>query len=165
MALRPIHSNDVTIYHCTAGKSKPQWEAAIAEKKITGSLRYNEAYRRRVEVLQDFEFPGSSQAIHVSKDLLHIGVSGMYGPRLKMFQVNELGMKFERAFDASIVQFRFLEPGFRKLAVLRSDRAVEFHAQYGKHCVIRLPRFGRDLIYDQSKCETIVAFDTGPWIT
>ena len=96
MALKVSHTNNVSIYHCTAGRSLPQWEEAVAKKEVTGSLRYNEAYRRRLEILQDFEFKATSGRIHVSGDEQYIGVSGMYGPTCKVFQVEQLGMKFER---------------------------------------------------------------------
>ena len=96
MALKASHTNNVSIYHCTAGRSLPQWEEAVAKKEVTGSLRYNDAYRRRLELLQDFEFKASSGRIHVSADEQYIGVSGMYGPTCKVFQVEQLGMKFER---------------------------------------------------------------------
>lgn len=96
MALKVSHANNVSIYHCTAGRSLPQWEEALTKKQVTGSLRYNDAYRRRIEILQDFEFKASSGRIHVSGDEQYIGVSGMYGPTCKVFQVEQLGMKFER---------------------------------------------------------------------
>ena len=96
MALKVSHSNNVSIYHCTAGRSLPQWEEAVAKKEVTGSLRYNDAYRRRLEVLQDFEFKATSGRIHISSDEQYVAVSGMYGPTCKVFQVDQLAMKFER---------------------------------------------------------------------
>ena len=96
MAMKVSHANNISIYHCTAGRTLPQWEEAVAKKEVTGSLRYNEAYRRRLDLLQDFDFKGSSGKIHISADRQHIGVSGMYGPTCKVFQVDQLGMKFER---------------------------------------------------------------------
>ena len=157
MALKVSHANNVSIYHCTSGRTLPQWEEAVAKKEVTGSLRYNESYRRRLELLQDFEFKASSGRIHVSDDRLHIGVSGMYGPTVKVFQVEQLGMKFERHLDAEVVQFRFLTPSFRKMAFLRADRTLELHAQYGKHVTVRIPKFGRDLLYDAATCDLYVA--------
>ena len=36
-------------------------------------------------------------------------------------------------------------------------RQLELHAQYGKHQIVRIPRFGRDLLYDSSTCDLYVA--------
>ena len=42
---------------------------------------------------------------------------------------------------------QFLSEDFRKLAILQTDRTLEFHAGYGKHYRTRIPRFGRDMLY------------------
>jgi ribosome biogenesis protein ENP2 len=96
MALKLSHANNVSIYHCTAGRSLPQWEEAVSRKEVSGSLRYNEEYRRRLELIQDFEFKASSGRIHLSDDRQQLAVSGMYAPSVKVFQLEQLAMKFER---------------------------------------------------------------------
>jgi ribosome biogenesis protein ENP2 len=44
------------------------------------------------------------------------------------------------------------------MVFLRSDRYLEFHSKTGAgYYHTRVPRVGRDLIYDQRACELIVA--------
>lgn len=73
--------------------------------------------------------------------------AGTYPPTIRVFEVNELSMKFERRTDCEIVQFCCLTEDFGKLAFLQADRTVELHAPYGKHYKTRIPIFGRDMIY------------------
>jgi ribosome biogenesis protein ENP2 len=49
-------------------------------------------------------------------------------------------MKFERGIDAAVVQLEVLSPDYSKLVFLRDDRFVEFHARYGNHHRIRVPK-------------------------
>jgi ribosome biogenesis protein ENP2 len=45
------------VYHVTSGKALPQW---LSEAKKRG-LRKDEEYRRRLELLQSFDFPAACQ--------------------------------------------------------------------------------------------------------
>lgn len=82
------------LLHSTAGKSSPEWAA----ESIKGgkSLRYNEEFRRRVELIQDFQFPEASQRIKMSADGQFIGAVGTYKPQFRCFSVHDLSLKFER---------------------------------------------------------------------
>lgn len=71
-----------------------------------------------------------------------------------MFDVADLAMKFERHLDCESVDFMPLVEGYDKLAFLLSDRTLEFHAGYGRHHTVRIPRFGRSLAYQQETCES-----------
>ena len=57
-------------------------------------------------------------------------------------------MKVERGIDSEILQIETLSDDYSKLALLCADRNIEFHAQYGRHFKIRIPRFGRDICYN-----------------
>ena len=46
-----------------------------------------------------------------------------------------------------------LSNDYSKLAFLCADRNIELHAQYGKHFKIRIPKFGRDMIYQPYSCD------------
>lgn len=74
--------------------------------------------------------------------------SGLYPARVKIYETRELSMKVERGFDSEILQMQILSDDYSKLAFLCADRNIEFHAQYGRHFKIRIPRFGRDLSYN-----------------
>ncbi len=93
-ALKVSSLNGVQIYNVAAGKTNPQW--AEEAKKQKTNLRYNEEYRRRIELIQDFDMPTASNRIKVSPNRKFIAVSGVYKPRIRMFEVEQLGMKFER---------------------------------------------------------------------
>lgn len=63
-------------------------------------------------------------------------------------------MKFERHLDCEAVDFMPLADGYEKLAFLLADRTLAFHAGYGSHHSVRIPRFGRSLAYQKETCES-----------
>lgn len=69
-----------------------------------------------------------------------------------VFDVADLSMKFERHLDCEAVDFMPLADGFEKLAFLLADRTLAFHASYGYHHAVRIPRFGRSLAYQRETC-------------
>ena len=64
-------------------------------------------------MIQDFEMPGVSTAIKVSKDGQYIIASGIYKPRIRCYEVANLSMKFERCLDAEVIQFEMLSDDYR----------------------------------------------------
>ncbi|KUF97727.1 Peptide deformylase 2 [Phytophthora nicotianae] len=154
-ALAASSLNGVKIYNLSSGKTLPQW---LAEKGGSRkALAKDEDYRRRVELLQDFHFPASSQRIRMSSDGNYVVATGMYPPSVKVFDVRDLSLKFERGLDAEVVQLEVLSADFGKLAFLQADRSVAFHAPYGTHYNMRIPKFGRDMTYHRENCELYVA--------
>ncbi|RLN92318.1 hypothetical protein BBJ28_00018456 [Nothophytophthora sp. Chile5] len=153
-ALAASSLNGVKIYNLSSGKTLPQW---LAEKGGSRkALAKDEDYRRRVELLQDFHFPAGSQRVRMSSDGNYIVATGMYPPSVKVFDVRDLSIKFERRLDAEVVQLEVLSSDFGKLAFLQSDRSVAFHAPYGTHYAMRIPKFGRDMCYHRENCELYV---------
>jgi ribosome biogenesis protein ENP2 len=156
MALKATSAfNDVKVYNCTGGRTLPEWYEDFRKKKVT-SLRYNTDFRNRIDLLQDFEFPSASTCISMSKDKRYIGATGTYKPQIKVFDTQQLGLKFERHLDAEAVKFQFLAEDFTKILVMRNDRVVEIHASYGRHHQVRLPKFGRDMCYDDTSCDAVL---------
>eukprot|EP00752_Nemacystus_decipiens_P011789 g10460.t1 len=147
----------VKIYNLSSGKTLPQW---LSEKKRR-SLSKDVDYRRRIELLQDFDFPTASQKACVSKDGEYVIVAGTYPPQIKVFDVADLSMKFERHLDCEAVDFMTLADGYEKLAFLLADRTLAFHAGYGKHHAVRIPRFGRSLAYQKETCDMLVGCGEG----
>lgn len=92
----------------------------------------------------------------MSKDGQYILSTGIYKPRIKCFDVNNLSLKFERCVDSEIVTFDILSDDYSKMVFLHCDRYIEFHAAYGRHHRLRIPRFGRDLSYNNSSCDLYV---------
>ena len=149
-----LELNNVKVFNLSSGKSLSQFiEESIKTKK---SLRYNNDYRNRLELIQDFEFPTASGRVHISEDSEYLAASGVYPPQLRLFETSDLAMKFQRNLDSEIVQFRYLTSDYRKIAILCADRSIELHAQYGKHYKTRIPRFGRDMCYNPFTCEVLI---------
>lgn len=73
--------------------------------------------RRRIELIQDFSMPGVSTSIRVSKDEQHILATGIYKPRVKCFDVNNLALKFERCFDSEVITFEVLSDDYSKVSM------------------------------------------------
>lgn len=68
------------VYNVSSGKSLPQW---LSEAK-KASLKKNEDYRRRLELLQDFEFPAACQRIKITPDQQYIFASGYHPPQVSV---------------------------------------------------------------------------------
>lgn len=138
------------VYNLAKGKTLPEFiEESKAKKQ---SLRYNEDFRKRMELLHDMQFKGNSSCVTISEDQNFIAASGAYPPEVRLFDLSDLGMKCVRRLDHEIIQTEFLSEDYRKLAMLCADRTIEFHAQYGKHHIVRIPKFGRSLKYDRATC-------------
>lgn len=52
--------------------------------------------------------------------------------------------------------FLLLSSDYSKSLHLQSDRSLEFHTAQGCHYTTRLPRYGRDLVYDRPSTEVLV---------
>ncbi|XP_029159184.1 nucleolar protein 10 [Nylanderia fulva] len=149
--------NNIKIYNLSAGKSLPEW---LSERKRRSLSKKNIDVRRRIDLIQDFDMPGVSTSLRVSKDKQHILVTGIYKPRIKCFDVHNLALKFERCFDSEVVTFEILSDDYSKLIFLHCDRHVEFHAAYGRYYRLRVPNFGRDLKYHYPSCDTFIVGDS-----
>lgn len=147
--------NDIKVYNLSAGKSLPQFIEEAAKKKQ--SLRYNEDFRSRIDLIQDFEFPIASNRVRVSRDGEYIAAVGVYPPEVRIFEARELGQKVSRGLHSEVVDFLFLSSDWKKLVFLLDDRTVEFHSQYGRHHRMRVPKAGRSLCYDDETCSLFVA--------
>ncbi|GBG33323.1 Nucleolar protein 10 [Hondaea fermentalgiana] len=147
--MKAVQHGGVKVYDLNVGKTLPQW---ISDKNRK-SLAKDEEYRRRIELVQDFYFPATSGRVKVSPDGEYIVATGSYPPQVKVYDTRELSMKFERHLDAEVVQVQVLSTDFTKLVFLGNDRTVAFHAAYGRHHMLRIPKFGRDMAYDPAACE------------
>jgi ribosome biogenesis protein ENP2 len=68
-------------------------------------LKRKEEYTNRIEILQDFDFPITAGFLKCSKDGNYIFASGIYPPKLKIYDLNEMSLKCERNFDSEIRKF------------------------------------------------------------
>eukprot|EP00736_Rhodelphis_marinus_P005260 Rmarinus@m.21243 len=143
----------VKVYNFSSGKTLPEW----LKNKSKKSLKYNEDFRRRIEVIQDFQFPTACDRVKASADGQYIFATGTYPPQVRCYDTTELSMKFDRHLDHEVAQFQILSPDYQKVVFLRTDRVVEFHARYGRHFTTRIPMFGRDMTYFKETCDLYFA--------
>ena len=68
----------------------------------TKKLKKNEEFVNRIEILQDFDFPVTASSLKVSNDGNYIFATGIYPPKMKIFDLNEMSLKCERNFDSEI---------------------------------------------------------------
>ena len=147
--------NGMKIYNLTGGKTLYELmkESNFSVKK----LKKNEEYMNHIEILQDSTFPVSCECLRISKDGNYLIASGIYPPRLKIFDLTQMSLKCERGFDSKIRKLEILTDDYKKIAALCDDRNIELHAQYGRHFKIRIPKYGRDIKYDPIFCDLFAA--------
>ena len=147
--------NGMKIYNLTGGKTLYELmkESNFSVKK----LKKNDEYLNHIEILQDSTFPVSCECLRISQDGNYLMASGIYPPRLKIFDLSQMSLKCERGFDSNIRKFEILTEDYKKIAALCDDRNIELHAQYGRHFKIRIPKYGRDIKYDKIYCDLFAA--------
>lgn len=59
---------------------------------------------------------------------------------MRVFELRDLALKFDRHTDAENVQFEILSDDWTKSVHLQNDRSIEFHTQFGCHFKTRVPR-------------------------
>lgn len=158
--MQVLNPNDVKIYNLTHGKSIPDW---LSDRKKRLLLKSDVGLQKRIQLMQEFEMPISSQKIAITPDKTHIYVSGVYPPRLRCFDTKQLSMKFERGLDHEVVAFHILSDDWKKIVLLQSDRHIEFQTQDGIYYKTRIPTFGRDLCYYTRAAELFIGA-TGPQV-
>ncbi|KAK4724901.1 hypothetical protein R3W88_027680 [Solanum pinnatisectum] len=128
----------------------------LAPKKLR-ALRKDPGYMQRVDLIQDLRFETATTRIKVTPDGEYLIASGIYPPQVKVYELRELSLKFERHLVSEIVNFQVLGDDYSKMAFLCADRSVCLHAKYGSHYKLRIPRMGRDIIYDSWSCDLLCA--------
>ena len=155
----PSELNGVKVYNlASVGRALPAWvssKKALLQKKAK-RRKWTEGSEERIEVLQDLFFPTSSGRVKVSRDGGTLMATGGYPPQVRAYELRELSLKFSRHFEAEVVQFQMLSPDWKKAVFLLADRSVEFHSQFGKHHVTRIPTFGRAIGYQRETCELLL---------
>ena len=108
-----------------------------------------------LELIADFEFNNTASNIKVSNDGFYLVGAGVYPPRIKIFETQEMSVKCERGIDAEVLKLSILSDDYTKIAMLLHDRYIELHAQYGRHFRIRVPKVGRDMVYLPPTCDLV----------
>ncbi|KAF1359177.1 hypothetical protein EJ07DRAFT_166202 [Lizonia empirigonia] len=124
----------VPVYTISGSEARPLPEWLIRRRKR--SLKNDPDFANRVELLQDFGFEEASQCVRVSDDGDWVMSTGTYKPQIHTF--------------------RILSSDYTKSVHLQADRRIEFHTGGGVHHATRIPRYGRDLVYDKRSAECLV---------
>lgn len=119
-------------------------------------MKNDPEYQNRVELLQDFEFEEASNCIRVSEDGDWVMSTGTYKPQMHVHNLPQLSLSFTRHTNSLNHSFVLLSSDYSKSIHLQNDRRLEFHTPMGCHYEVRLPRYGRDVLYDRHATEALV---------
>ncbi|KAL0652788.1 hypothetical protein Bca4012_095479 [Brassica carinata] len=133
--LKSTSINGVKLYHVSSAPNVATW----LNPKKQRALRKNPQYMQRVELIQDLKFETATTRIKSTPDGEYLIASGIYPPQVKVYELGQLALKFERHLDSEIVDFEVLDDDYSKLAFLCADRSIHLHAKYGKHHSLRIP--------------------------
>ncbi|KAK9740742.1 hypothetical protein RND81_03G057200 [Saponaria officinalis] len=152
--LKSSSMNRVKLYSITGQHRNP---ASWLNPKKQRALRKDLDYQQRVELIQDLRFETATTKIRATPDGEFLIASGIYPLQVKVYELRELSLKFERHLISEIIDFQVLSDDYSKLAFLCADRSINLHAKYGSHYSLRIPRMGRNMIYDPSSCDLLCA--------
>ncbi|KAG8423805.1 Small ribosomal subunit biogenesis [Metarhizium acridum] len=141
-----------TISGASTARPLPDWLARRRKR----SLKNDPEYQNRVELLQDFEFEEASNCIRVSEDGEWVMSTGTYKPQIHVHNLPQLSLSFTRHTNSLNHSFVLLSSDYSKSLHLQNDRRLEFHTPMGCHYEVRLPRYGRDVLYDRYATEALV---------
>ena len=141
-----------TISGSNTARPLPEWLARRRKR----SLKNDPEYANRVELLQDFEFEEASQCVRVSEDGDWVMSTGTYKPQIHTHYLPQLSLSWARHTVSLNTTFLLLSSDYSKSLHLQSDRSLEFHTPQGCHYTTRLPRYGRDLLYDKQSTEALI---------
>jgi ribosome biogenesis protein ENP2 len=149
------NSSKVPVYTVSGSSSSrplPEWLAQRRKR----SFKTDPEYANRVELLQDFEFEEASQCVRISEDGEWVMSTGTYKPQMHTHYLPNLSLSYARHTDTLNKTFLILSSDYSKTVHLQEDRSIEFHRPEGRHHTLRIPRYGRDLVYNRSTADLLV---------
>ncbi|KAH7397341.1 hypothetical protein BKA66DRAFT_566457 [Pyrenochaeta sp. MPI-SDFR-AT-0127] len=149
-----ISNSAVPVYTISGSEARPLPEWLIRRRKR--SLKNDPEFANRVELLQDFGFEEASQCVRISEDGDWVMSTGTYKPQIHAHYLPHLSLSFARHTNSLNQTFQLLSSDYTKSVHLQSDRVIEFHTAGGLHYMSRIPRYGRDMIYDRRSAECLV---------
>ncbi|KAF7289947.1 NUC153 domain-containing protein [Mycena indigotica] len=146
-----------TVNGATAASSSslPDWLTRKRAAKGKGKRAVREQVEGTIELIQGFEFPEASNRIRTTRDGLYAIATGTYKPQMRVWDLGQLTLKFERHAEAENVDFVMLSDDWTKSIHLQNDRTIELHTQGGLHYRTRIPKFGRSLAYHFPSCDAL----------
>ncbi|KAF1925923.1 WD repeat protein [Didymella exigua CBS 183.55] len=149
-----ISNSAVPVYTISGSEARPLPEWLVRRRKR--SLKNDAEFANRVELLQDFGFDEASQCVRVSDDGDWVMSTGTYKPQIHAHYLPHLSLSFARHTNTLNETFRLLSTDYTKSVHLQADRVIELHTAGGLHHATRIPRYGRDLVYDRRSAECLV---------
>ncbi|KAF8999095.1 WD40-repeat-containing domain protein [Cyathus striatus] len=159
MVADPTNVKVYTVNGAAAGSSSslPDWLTRKRAAKGKGKRAATEHVEGTIELIQGFEFPEASNRIKTTRDGHHVIATGTYKPQMRVWDLDQLTLKFERHSDAENIDFVILSDDWTKSIHLQNDRSIELHTQGGFHYRTRIPRFGRSIAYHFPSCDAYVS--------
>ena len=71
----------VKVYSLCTGRPLPSWLSERARRNLS---KRDDGIRRRIDLIQDFQFSSSSQTVRQSPDGQFVAATGTYAPTLKV---------------------------------------------------------------------------------
>ena len=87
-----------------SSSSLPDW---LTRKRVAkkGKRAIREHIEGTIDLVQEFEFPEASNRIKTTRDGHHAIATGVYKPQMRVYDLDQLTLKFERHSDAENVDF------------------------------------------------------------
>lgn len=111
---------------------------------------------KEFEYLSNFEFPVACNDLCFSESRRRLLATGVYKPSVKLFDMKSSTMKFERHLVSDPLRILSLEEDAEKFAILRNDKAIEFHIKSGLHEQIKVPTQPKDMLLNKVLSELYV---------
>jgi ribosome biogenesis protein ENP2 len=107
MGVDPDSVRVYTVNGATAGSSSslPDWLTRKRESKGKGRSEVKEHVEGTIELVQGFEFPEASNRVKTTRDGHHVIATGTYKPQMRVWDLDQLSLKFERHSDSENVDF------------------------------------------------------------
>jgi ribosome biogenesis protein ENP2 len=105
-----------------SASSLPDWltrKRAVKSGRSKRTIR--EEFEGAVNLIQHFEFPEASNRIKCTRDGHHAVATGVYKPQMRVYDLDQLTLKFERHSDAENVDFIVGSLAFQVPKVQRND--------------------------------------------
>ena len=141
-----------TVAGSSTARALPEWLARQKKR----ALKNDNEYQNRVEVLQDFEFEEASVCVRVSDDGEWVMSTGTYKPQIHVHDLSQLSLSYARHTDSLYHSFVLLGRDCAKSLHLQTDRRLELYTLGGLHHAVRIPRYGRAVVYDRHAAEALV---------
>ena len=110
VAMVAVDTQSVKVYTVNgaaagSASSLPDWLVRKRAAKAKGKRAVRERVEGTIELIQHFEFPEASNRIKTTRDGHHVIATGTYKPQMRVWDLDQLALKFERHADIENVDF------------------------------------------------------------